>query len=31
MTLIGGGQNAWATDLDRIKDWMIEQVGLIRP
>ena len=30
MTLIGGGQSAWATDLDRIKEWMIEQASVAR-
>ena len=25
MTVVGGGGHAWATDLERVKEWMMEE------
>jgi hypothetical protein len=30
MTDVGGGHEAWATDLETIKEWMTEEAAAVR-
>ena len=31
MTLLGGGHQAWATDIETIREWMFEEVAAASP